>query len=72
MLLIILSLLIPAVSPPAFTTVINIPEHYAAIQTGIDAAANGDSRDVFHNILENPLFVNPAAGNYHLQVGALK
>lgn len=72
MLLLFLLPLIPAVSLPALATIINIPGHYATIQTGINATANGNSCDVFRNILENPLFVNPAAGNYHLQFGALK
>ncbi len=32
--------------------------------------ANGDSCDVFNNIYDNPLMVNPSAGNYHLQEGS--
>lgn len=35
------------------------------ILTGVNA--NGDSCDTFMNILLDPLFINPAASNYHLQ-----
>jgi parallel beta-helix repeat protein len=32
--------------------------------------ANGDSCDIFMNIFLDPLFVNPSAGNYHLQAAS--
>ncbi len=32
--------------------------------------ANGDSCDIFYNIFEYPLFVDPPTGNYHLQAGS--
>ncbi len=32
--------------------------------------ANGDSCDMFRNILMNPLFVDPANGDYHLQANS--
>jgi hypothetical protein len=31
---------------------------------------NGDPCDLFYNIFLNPMFVNPGAGNYHLQSGS--
>jgi parallel beta-helix repeat protein len=32
--------------------------------------ANGDSCDAFFNIFQNPMFVNPFSGDYHLQSGS--
>jgi len=32
--------------------------------------ANGDSCDVYFNIFLDPLFINPAGGDYHLQAGS--
>ena len=32
--------------------------------------ANGDSSDIYFNIFEDPLFVNPAGGDYHLTEGS--
>jgi hypothetical protein len=31
---------------------------------------NNDSCDIFRNIFEDPMFVNPASGDYHLQAGS--
>ena len=45
----------------------NIPPEIEVLsQTNV----NGDSCDVYYNIFLDPVFVNPAAGNYHLQWGS--
>jgi len=36
------------------------------VGTNITVNANGDSCDAFYNIQENPYFVNPNSGDYHL------
>jgi hypothetical protein len=41
----------------------NVPPQLGQI-VGINR--NGDSCDVYHNVLEDPLFVNPGGGDYHL------
>ena len=53
----------------------NLPGHFVGTMppgTGILSGVNinGDSCDVYHNIFEYPIFVNPSQGDFHLQAGS--
>ena len=45
----------------------NIPPNLGLI---VAVNANGDSCDVFYNIFLDPLFIDPAGGDYHLQASS--
>lgn len=55
-----------SVSYNDFLTAGNFYKPPAGLGTPTQINVNGDSCDVFYNIFLDPLFENPAAGNYHL------